>query len=273
MEKPGEHKVRRVLFFDSGVGGLSVFRDVKMVNPQIEGYYLFDNECFPYGTKSESFLKQRVCSLLTRACENFKPCAVVVACNTASTLVLPDVRATLSIPVVGVVPAIKPAARLSEKKVIGLLATPGTVQRQYTKNLIRSFASDCKIVFIPSPILASIAETRLSTGEVDIKGIEAAVHPLMALEGDERPDVVVLGCTHYPFVVDVLKELMPDIEFIDSGRAIGRRVKQILSLYVKPNAVVEATGQQAFFTGTLHNFKERQRMVARFGFEKLKLFE
>ncbi len=264
-------KVKRVLFFDSGVGGLSVYRDVKEANPLMECCYLFDNECFPYGTKSEAFLEQRVTYLLKKAVERFEVCAVVIACNTASTLVLPAVRRELSVPVVGVVPAIKPAARISKKKVIGLMATPGTVERQYTQMLIRNFAADCKIIGMPSPILATIAENRLSTGEVDIKGIEKIVKPIMDARGDERPDVIVLGCTHYPFVADILKKLLPDIEFIDSGRAIGRRVRQVLS-ECKEETKVESCGNHAYYTGVLAHFEDRLNMVKSFGFSTLESF-
>ena len=266
-------KVKRVLFFDSGVGGLSVYRDVKEANPTMEGYYLFDNECFPYGTKTESFLEQRVTALLKKATWQFEICAVVIACNTASTLVLPEVRAALDVPVVGVVPAIKPAARLSKKKIIGLMATPGTVHRQYTRNLIRNFAADCKIVGIPSPILASIAENRLVTGEIDEKSIEKVVKPILDMSESEKPDVIVLGCTHYPFVVDVLKKFLPEVTFIDSGKAIGRRVRQVLSELKEEKYLTVPTGAKAFFTGVLAHPEDRKRMVQEFGFESLQNFE
>ena len=257
-------KVKRVLFFDSGVGGLSVYRDVKEANPTMEGYYLFDNECFPYGTKTESFLEQRVTALLKKATRQFGICAVVIACNTASTLVLPEVRAALDIPVVGVVPAIKPAARLSKKKIIGLMATPGTVHRQYTRNLIRNFAADCKIIGIPSPILASIAENRLLTGQIGEKSIEKVGKPILDM---------VLGCTHYPFVVDVLKKFLPKVTFIDSGKAIGRRVRQVLSELKEEKYLTAPTGAKAFFTGVLAHPEDRKRMVQEFGFESLQSFE
>lgn len=265
-------KVKRVLFFDSGVGGLSVYRDVKAENSCIEGVYLFDHECFPYGTKSESFLEQRVTSLLKSAVAQFKVCAVVIACNTASTLVLPAVRRNLEIPVIGVVPAIKPAARMSKKKIIGLMATPGTVQREYTRKLISDYASDCRIIGIPSPVLATIAENRLTTGVVDEKGIESLLKPIMELGENEKPDVIVLGCTHYPFVVDVLKKLLPNVEFIDSGRAIGRRVRQVL-FELGDKAYSNSQGSQAYYTGMLAHFEEKETMVKKFGFESLNFFK
>lgn len=265
-------KARRVVFFDSGVGGLSVYREVKKLNPAVEGYYIFDNECFPYGTKTPEFLEERVCSILRRMRELYAPAAVVIACNTASTVVLPQVRAALDIPVVGVVPAIKPAARISKKKVIALLATPGTIGRSYTDELISRYAQGCKVIKVGSPSLAPIAERRLSTGSTDVEGIREAVRPIMELKGDERPDVVVLGCTHYPFISDVLERLMPDIRFIDTGEAIGRRVASVLS-GLGAGSWQERTGERAFYTGILGDYESRLRMVRSFGFRSLDQFK
>jgi glutamate racemase len=265
-------KARRVVFFDSGVGGLSVYRDVKKLNPGLEGYYIFDNECFPYGTKTAEFLEERVCSILLKMRRLYSPAAVVIACNTASTVVLPQVRAALDIPVVGVVPAIKPAAQLSQKKVIALLATPGTVSRPYTDELIRRYAGGCRVLKVGSPSLAMIAEKRLSTGLTDVEGIKKAVQPIMDLKGAKRPDVVVLGCTHYPFIADVLERLMPDIRFIDTGEAIGRRVADVLEK-LGDGAWTERTSDRAFYTGILDDLAGRTRMVRSFGFKSLEQFK
>ncbi|MGN0908963.1 MAG: glutamate racemase [Succinivibrio sp.] len=265
-------KVRRVVFFDSGVGGLSVYRDVRKLNPNAEGYYVFDNECFPYGTKTPQFLESRVSSILRRMSELYSPAAAVIACNTASTVVLPQVRAALDIPVVGVVPAIKPAALMSRKKVIALLATPGTVGRPYTDELIARYAKGCTVIKLGSPTLATIAENRLSTGRTDVEGIREAVRPLMDLKGPDRPDVVVLGCTHYPFIRDVLERLMPDIRFIDTGEAIGRRVADVLS-GLGEDSYSQRTSERAFYTGTLADYEGRLRMVRSFGFRTLEQFK
>ena len=195
----------------------------------------------------------------------------MIACNTASTVVLPFVRERISIPVIGVVPAIKPAARLSQKKVIALLATPGTVSRPYTDELIKKYASDCKVIKLGTPVLASIAESRLSTGTVDRKAIEQTVKPLMELKGGDRPDVAVLGCTHYPFIADVLQQLMPDVRFIDSGNAIGRRVRQVLSA-LGPESFEKPGQPLAFYTGNLDSYADRLKMVRNFGFADLQQF-
>ena len=138
--------------------------------------------------------------------------------------------------------------------------------------MISDYASDCRIIGIPSPILATIAENRLTTGEVDEKGIESLVKPIMQLSAEEKPDVIVLGCTHYPFIADVLRKLLPDVEFIDSGRAIGRRVRQVL-FELGDNAYISPQGSRAYYTGVLTNFAEKETMVRKFGFESLDFFK
>ncbi|MBQ9273639.1 MAG: glutamate racemase [Succinivibrio sp.] len=265
---------KRVLFFDSGVGGLSIYEEVKKAVPQLEGLYLFDHECFPYGSKSESFLLRRIGELLTGACRRFEPQAVVVACNTASTVVLPTLRQHMTLPVVGVVPAIKPAAALSQKKIIALLATPGTVEREYTKALIADFASDCRVLCLGSADLANIAELRVSRGSVDEQAIAEILKPICALPESEKPDVVVLGCTHYPFIRDILQKLLPGMTIIDSGEAIGRRVREVLRQNGVDFAGEEPPGAaRAFYTGHLEHYEDRLSMVRRFGFVSLEQFE
>lgn len=220
---------KRVLFFDSGVGGLSVFAEVKKACPELAYDYLFDNACFPYGDKSEDFLIDRVEHLLTLASERFKPNLIVVACNTASTVALPEVRRRISLPIVGVVPAIKPAAKLTKKGIIGLLATPGTVKRQYTANLIHDFAHGVKVLSIGSGDLARIAELKLSGVKPDLAEIAGILSPWLNLPEADKPDVVVLGCTHYPLLRPELEKVLgPEITLVDSGMAIARRVVSLL---------------------------------------------
>ena len=264
-------KAKRVLFLDSGVGGLSVYKAVKALNPDVEAYYLFDNECFPYGNKGDHFLIKRIEALLEKASKIFDLSAIVVACNTASTVALPELRLNIKLPIVGVVPAVKPAAKLSKNKIIGLLATPGCLSREYTNNLIKNFASDCKVIKVGDAHLAEIAEDRLSTGVVDKAGIEKIIKPFTSLSKDERPDTIVLGCTHYPFVKDVLEELLPEVRYVDSGEAIGRRVKNV----VKEAKFIETERIQnkAFYTGVLKNYTDREKMVKEFGFVSLEKFE
>lgn len=236
--------IPKILFFDSGLGGLSVFSEVYKLNPQCAFYYMFDHECFPYGNKSENFLKERVASLFERAIGMLQPDMVVVACNTASTIVLPCLREKFSLPIVGVVPAIKPAARLSKKKIIGLLATPGTVARAYTEFLINEFAYDCKVLRLGTEELVRLAENYMLNSEGDPNSIAATtsrfpkplmdalakiLQPFTSLPIAMQPDVVVLGCTHFPLLRSQIHRCLGgDVALVDSGSAIAHRVQQLL---------------------------------------------
>ncbi len=217
----------KILIFDSGVGGLSVYQAIKEQLPAEDYLYLYDNANFPYGELEDHFLIERVCQLIHHMYHEFQPDIVVIACNSASTLVLPELRKRFPIPFVGVVPAIKPAALRSKKKKIGLLATPGTVVRDYTDLLIHEYASDCSVDMIGTTTLVEQAERKLNGEMVQLD----AVFDVVARWQDEHqsPDIVVLGCTHFPLLREELQGLIGDhVEFIDSGRAIAKRVKTLL---------------------------------------------
>lgn len=265
-------KLKRILFFDSGVGGLSICQAVKKINPDVEPVYLFDNECFPYGEKSESFLIERVSDILDVAVKKFELSGIIVACNTASTVALPSLRNHISLPIIGVVPAIKPAALLSKKKIIALLATPGTINREYTDNLIKNYASDCRVIKIGSARLARIAEDRLTCGNVDETEVAGILSPIINLNKNERPDVIVLGCTHYPFVADVIKRILPDCLLVDSGVAIGKRVDSLFSGAKMLPVEVDKIEHRAFYLGKLKNYADRFEMFKHFGFTSLDEF-
>lgn len=217
-----------VLIFDSGVGGLSIYREIQTVMPDLRITYASDNGYFPYGLKAEDDLIQRVEAVLRQLIDRFDCEAVVVACNTASTVVLPHIRTHFKIPVIGVVPAIKPAAQLSRNKIIGLLATPGTVQRPYTDELIRNFAADCTVQKVGSSALVQMVEDWMADGAIDRQELKKILQPFFADPG-RVPDTIVLGCTHFPLIKDQLAALAPqDIRWIDSGAAIALRLKEIL---------------------------------------------
>ena len=217
----------KILIFDSGVGGISIYKAIKEQLPNADYLYLFDNKYFPYGELESEFLIDRVCQLIGYMCENHRPDLVVIACNSASTLVLPALRKRFSIPFVGVVPAIKPAALQSKKKKIGLLATPGTVSREYTQLLVNEHAQDCEIEMIGTTSLVLQAENKLYGYPVDLDAINNVVSKWT--DPQNSPDVVVLGCTHFPLLVTELEaSLGKHIQFIDSGMAIALRVKDIL---------------------------------------------
>ncbi len=211
---------------DSGVGGLSIAAHIRKTCPHTPLFYLADNAAFPYGDKEESWLVDRVVKLAQGLVARYPIQLLVLGCNTASTVVLPALREALSIPVVGVVPAIKPAAALSHSGHIGLLATPGTVSRSYTNQLIADHAPHCEVTRVGSTEVVRLAEEKLEGRPVDLARLQQAVAPLF--ETDSL-DTVVLGCTHFPLLLDELMQIQPrSIRWVDSGAAIARRVAMLL---------------------------------------------
>ncbi|PSC04315.1 glutamate racemase [Alsobacter soli] len=217
-----------ILIFDSGLGGLTVFREVLKARPDARFVYAADDAGFPYGRLDEATLVARVVAVIERLLATHQPDLVVIACNTASTLVLPALRARFPIPFVGTVPAIKPAAERSRTRHIAVLATPGTVKRDYTQALIDEFAGTCRVTLVGSVALAALCEAVLKGEDVPDAALAAELAPCFP-EGDPRTDVVVLGCTHYPLVRDRLERLAPwPVTWIDPAPAIARRVVQLI---------------------------------------------
>lgn len=220
--------VAPVLIFDSGVGGLSVLHAIAETLPGLPLVFACDNGFFPYGTKTETELVERVDAVLHRLIAEIRPQLLVIACNTASTVALPRLRSRFALPIVGVVPAIKPAAQLSRNKIIGLLATPATVQRPYTDRLIQEFAADCTVIKVGSRELVQLAEDKLRGKAVDAGQLAAILAPFFA-DPAQCPDTIVLGCTHFPLLRDELAAASPaTVQWVDSGSAIARRVAELL---------------------------------------------
>ncbi|MBZ2167329.1 glutamate racemase [Marinobacter sp. F4216] len=216
-----EQPAPRVLVFDSGVGGLSVASCIAREWPGVELIYLADNLGFPYGDQPETVVVERCLSLISAALEKMPCHVIVVACNTASTVVLPHLRASTPVPVVGVVPAIKPAAAQTRNGRIGVLATPATIRRPYLDNLVNEFAAHCQVERIGHPGLVRWAEDLVRGVPVPGQELQEVVAAFRQLE----VDTVVLGCTHYPLLKDALKEVLPGVDhWVDSGQAIARRV-------------------------------------------------
>ena len=182
-----------LLFFDSGIGGLSVLGPTRALLPAAPIVYVADNGAYPYGTKSEVELAARIPALLGRLVERFHPRLAVIACNTASTIALDHVRAALDLPVVGTVPAIKPAAEISKSRVIGVLGTEATVRQPYVDNLAADFAADCTVLRYGSAALVDLAEAKLAGDPVTAEAIRNAARPLFDLQGGDRIDTVVLA--------------------------------------------------------------------------------
>lgn len=213
-----------ILFFDSGVGGLSVLEPTLKLLPYAPIVYAADSAGFPYGKRSEAEIASRVPALLGRLVERFHPRLAVIACNTASTVALEHVRSALDLPVVGTVPAIKPAAEMSKSRVIGVLGTEATVRQPYVDDLAAKFASDCTIIRHGSPELVELAEAKLAGDSIDLEAVSTAARPLFDVDHGDRLDTVVLACTHFPLLQDELAAAYPRVGFVDGGPGIARRI-------------------------------------------------
>ena len=255
-----------VLVFDSGVGGLSVHDEVRQLLPDLHYLYAFDNEGFPYGEKSEDYIVERVVAVVDAITKRFPLALVIIACNSASTVSLPALRERFEFPVVGVVPAIKPAARLTRNGVVGLLATRGTVKRPYTHELVAQFARECKIEMLGSAELVELAEAKLHGEEVELADVRRAVQPWLRMK--EPPDTVVLGCTHFPLLRDELQMVLPEgTRLVDSGAAIARRTVWLLE-HEAPHAV-SSDQNVAFCTRMDDEVVQLSPVLQRYGFPLL----
>ena len=236
-----------ILVFDSGIGGLSVLRALREKMPEARFLYVADDAAFPYGDREETALRDHVVALIGALIAEHRPAAVVIACNTASTLVLPALRAAHDLPFVGTVPAIKPAAERSRTGVVAVLATPGTMKRVYTRDLIRSFAQACHVRLVGAPELARIAEARMRGEPVDRAAIAAQIAPCFVQVEGKRTDIVVLACTHYPFLADIFADVAPwPVDWLDPAPAIARRLATVM----EGRAVALGGGSAAIFTGS-----------------------
>jgi glutamate racemase len=216
---------RPVLFFDSGVGGLSVLAPARALLPLMPVVYVADSAGFPYGTKSEAEIAARVPALLGRLAERFRPRLIVIACNTASTIALATVREALDLAVVGTVPAIKPAALASVTRTIGVLGTEATVRQPYVDDLAARFASDCVVLRHGSAELVELAEAKLHGKATSPDRYAAILDGLFGQPGGHAIDTIVNACTHFPLVVDELAAAAPrPVRFVDGGPGIARRI-------------------------------------------------
>jgi glutamate racemase len=233
-----------VLIFDSGLGGLSIRREIQQLRPDLSIHQFADHAWLPYGAKSADDICSRLLSLIPEMVERVNASLLVVACNTASTHTLPQLRASLDIPVVGVVPAIKPAASISSNKEIIILATERTIASPYLDKLIQQHAADCKITCIGANRLVELAESKLSGCAVDTTELRRL---LPSAEIPPTADTLVLACTHFPLLKQELQAVFPEgITFVDSGSAIARRVSDL-------TPIQEHSEPTEFFsTGTLN---------------------
>lgn len=245
----------KILVFDSGLGGLTVLTEVARLRPDAALVFAADTAAFPYGALAPDILVVRVVAVIARLMARFEPDAVVIACNTASTLVLPSLRGRFpEVPFVGTVPAIKPAAELSRSRLVSVLATPATVARDYTHDLVRTYAAHCEVTLVGSHRLASLAEAFMRGEGIADAEILEEIAPSFVAVGAGHTDCVVLACTHYPLLIAQLERLAPwPVSWIDPAPAIARQTDKVLrerqGFSAPEQHVPRLTAHQAVFTG------------------------
>ena len=247
-----------IVVFDSGLGGLTVLREIVSARPDAHYVYVADDAFFPYGHHGEDAIIARVVPLIGELIAAHAPDLVVIACNTASTLVMSHLRARYDVPFVGTVPAIKPACAGSKTRRVSVLGTKGTVKREYTKALIRDFAQNCEVTLVGSADLASLAEAALNGGAVSDAAISAELVPCFVGTREDkatRTDTIVLACTHFPLLMDRLVRLAPwPVAWIDPAPAIARRVANLLG--APEGEPYHAGAELAFTSGRSHTLSQ-----------------
>ena len=257
-----------MLLFDSGVGGLSVLAKTRLLLPDAPVIYAADNAGFPYGAKTEAQIAARVSGLLGRMTERFRPRLVCIACNTASTIALASVREVLEVPIVGTVPAIKPAAAMTKTGVIGLLGTEATIRQGYVDRLEAEFAGGKRLLRFGAPELVQAAEAKLRGERVDPAVYAKAANALRAMPGGDAIDVVVLACTHFPLVQDELALAFGSgVAFIDGSEGIARRIAHLTD----GQTFQRTEPDLALFTGPDGDIEALRPALARYGLEQVEL--
>ena len=259
---------RPLLIFDSGIGGLSVLAPIRALLPAAPIVYAADSEYYPYGTRTSDQIEARVPFMLGRLAERFEPELIVIACNTASTIALDPVRAALHVPIVGTVPAIKPAAAISKTRAIGVLGTEATIRQPYVDRLAAEFAPDCTIVRHGSAELVDLAEAKLRGEPTDPADYRRILSDMLARPGGGRIDTIVLACTHFPLVEEELRAAAPrPIAFVDGKEGIARRTAWLLRDRSWPG---EAKAGIAVFTGGAQDAEPYRNGLARFGLSEIR---
>jgi glutamate racemase len=266
MSRADPRRRARALVFDSGLGGLTVYREIAALRPDVALIYAADDAAFPYGALGEAALVARVLDVVGGLVALYAPDLVVIACNTASTLVLAPLRARFpAIPFVGTVPAIKPAAAASRSRLVSLLATPATVARDYTAALVRDHAPGCAVTLVGSAHLAALAEAHMRGERVADAAIAFEIAPCFVEAEGRRTDQIVLACTHYPLLRDALARLAPwPVAFVDPAPAIARRADALLGPARSGGAPEKAL---AVFTSGRAPGPALRDSLAGFGFE------
>jgi len=265
-----------ILVIDSGVGGLSVCQSILAAGSPLQVIYFADDAFAPYGLLDEEVLEERLEKIISSMLAIHQPHLVVLACNTVSTLLLPQLRAQFDVPFVGVVPAIKPAAKRSTTNRIGLLATPATVTRAYTDDLIDDYAGNCEVIRVGSNELVLQAEGLLAGQSVSLEVIKLILKPFLSDDVTPSVDTIVLGCTHFPLLKGHLHTVLPEVDWVDSGAAIAKRVHSLLSgknlqshdLVPNSSDLIE---HQIYFSESLPNDVVFKAALVKLGFLKSEL--
>jgi glutamate racemase len=258
-----------ILLFDSGVGGLSVLAELRKVLPDAPVIYAADNGGLPYGTKTEAEVAARVCGLLGRMSERYRPRLICIACNTASTIALAMVRDVLNVPIVGTVPAIKPAAELTRSGTIGLLGTAATIRQPYVDRLAAEFAQGKHLLRFPAGELVGAAEAKLRGQAIDPAVYARAAAGLRDQPGGEMIDTVVLACTHFPLLRSELAEAFgPGVCFVDGSTGIAKRIGHL----VKGQEFAQASPDFALFTKDEPGLEALASSLAHHGLDHWEVF-
>ena len=255
-----------LLFFDSGIGGLSVLKAVQAELPKAPIVYVADFAGLPYGNKTEIQITARVAGLLGRLVERYRPRLVTIACNTASTIALNEVRAAIDVPIVCTGPAIKPASEQTKTGVIGLLGTAATVRQRYVDQLETEFASNMTLLRHAAPELVHAAEAKMRGEAVDPQIYADAMRGLTSQARGDRLDVVVLGCTHFPLVQEELLTAVPGMGFVDGAAGIARRIAHLTDAQVWP---IEPLAGTFVTTGPLTEAEPLQPALSSFGLSNI----
>lgn len=239
MQSGSEHPIG---VFDSGVGGLTILRAVRQALPCENLVYVADAAHVPYGQKSPEQIRDRAMAIGAFLVQQGAK-AIVVACNTATAVAIDVLRARLSIPIVGVEPAVKPAVAATRSGVVGVLATPATLASERYRSLIERYAGGVRIVAQPCAGLAEHIERGDLDGERTEQLLRSFVEPLLT----ERADVIVLGCTHYPLVAHIVQRIAGrGVAVIENGTAVAKEVARQLTL--RGSAQASGTGSETFWS-------------------------
>ncbi len=256
-----------ILVFDSGIGGLTVLREARVMMSDQQFIYVADDAAFPYGDWDEGALCERMVHLFGELIERWHPDICVIACNTASTIGITALREAFpGQQFVGTVPAIKPAAERTSSGLVTVLATPGTVKRQYTRDLIEQYASKCHVTLVGSTKLAALAETYMRGGFTDEEAVKQEILPCFVGDGIRRTDIIVLACTHYPFLANRMRKMAPwPVDWIYTSEAIARRAHDLIKTENKDTSLKFERDQDiAHFTSGNPN-SETVQLLAEFG--------